>query len=55
MNLEDVALMLGNKVAAVERHYVMIDGVRRRTLALDHLAAHRAGLEEAKHPGRRGR
>jgi hypothetical protein len=55
MALEDVALMLGNKVAAVERHYVMIDGVRRRTLALNRLAEHRAGLEDAKHPGRRGR
>lgn len=52
--LEDVARMLGNKnVEIVSRHYVMIDGIRRRSKVLARVHDHRKHLNEMRHPGRR--
>jgi hypothetical protein len=51
--LEDVARMLGNKnTEIVSRHYVMIDGIRRRAEVLNKMHEHRKHLNVTKHPGR---
>ena len=51
--MDEVAGLLGNTVATVEKNYVFHDRIRQRAKTLQTLGDYRQNLAETHHPGRR--